>query len=378
MHRAPCGAVTGRWMVLCMRAMQVGMVAVALESAGGSARATVVGADAAEASAPNAPRPGQVSLHTVAPGTPVRTTARTTAGMGNGAARNFSFAACQAQLADDPDGTRDYADDWQDHGGGAEAEYCGALADMALGDVGDAAATLDRLSRVAHWPQGWVAPSRHPPLPPVPSPSVPSRAVTASRGDTTPQPAGVVGGAQQNGTQAGIQDGTQAGPHDTPESLRHRAHVAEEAARAWQANDSPRQALDSATYGLWLDPHDMTLRVIHARLCVDMGMAQQAVADLTPLPGDTALRVDALVTRAAANRALGHIDLAATDIAAALQLSPHNVAAELECGILHERQGRMEDARADWQQVIALAPDSHEADLARQDLSLLEADPAAP
>ena len=130
--------------------------------------------------------------------------------------------------------------------------------------------------------------------------------------------------------------------------------------------------------GLWLDPRDMTLRVIHARISVDMGMAQQAVSDLTPLPDDATLRVDALVTRAAANRELGHIDLAATDIAAALQQAPHNVAAELECGILHERQGRMEDARADWQQVIALAPDSHEADLARQDLSLLEADPAAP
>ncbi|MCE2578428.1 hypothetical protein LDL36_07915 [Komagataeibacter sp. FNDCR1] len=324
-----------------MRAMQVGMMVMALESAGGSARATVVGADAAGATGtPHAPRPG---------GPSARAGGASQAGGGRaGTGQEFSFATCQSHLSDDPDGTRDYADDWQEHGGGAEAEYCGALAEMALGDVGDAAATLDRLSHITHWPHGDAA-------------HAPSQVAGAPAG----APASAPGGAED-------------ARHDTPESLRRRAHVAEEAARAWQANDSPRQALDSATYGLWLDPHDMTLRVIHARISVDMGMAQQAISDLTPLPDDATLRVDALVTRAAANRELGQIDLAATDITAALQQAPHNVAAELECGILHERQGKMEEARADWQQVIALAPDSHEADLARQDLSLLEADPAAP
>ncbi|POF63673.1 tetratricopeptide repeat protein [Novacetimonas maltaceti] len=341
LYGVPCGGRTARWRVVCMRAMQVGMMVMALESAGGSARATVVGADTASATGtPHAPRAGAA---------PARVTGRPQAVGGGPAARqDFSFATCQSHLSDDPDGTRDYAEDWQEHGGGAEAEYCGALAEMALGDVGDAADTLDRLSHITHWPHGEAAPPAKAPS------SAPSQA------------AGTPGGGREEER------------HDTPESLHRRAHVAEEAARAWQADDSPRQALDSATYGLSLDPHDMTLRVIHARISVDMGMAQQAVSDLTPLPDDATLRVDALVTRAAANRELGQIDLAATDIAAALQQAPHNVAAELESGILHERQGKMEDARADWQQVIALAPDSHEADLARQDLSLLEADPAAP
>lgn len=66
------------------------------------------------------------------------------------------------------------------------------------------------------------------------------------------------------------------------------------------------------------------------------------------------------------------------DINAALKDMPDNGAALLERGILYQRQGLMEAARADWQDVVAVAPDSDEADLARQDLSLLETDPEAP
>lgn len=340
------GASAMRWPGLCMRAMQLGMIVVALESAGTAAiaaRATTVARDTPDETGATHARQDGVALHPAAP---------VTAGQGSatdGSGRGFSFSTCQSHLSDDPDGTRDYAEDWEEHGGGAEAQYCGALAEMALGDVGDAAGTLDRLSHVAHWPLGEPANQGKAASP-----------ATREKTATTAVPP--------------VDDIA----HDTPDSLRRRAHVAEEAARAWQANDSPRQALDSAAYGLRLDPGDMTLHVIHARISVDMGMAQQAISDLTPLPDDATLRVDALVTRAAANRELGHIDLAATDIASALRQSPHNVAAALECGILNERQGKLEEARANWQEVIALAPDSHEADLARQDLSLLEADPAAP
>ncbi len=242
----------------------------------------------------------------------------------------WSFAHCTATVSDDPDGARDYAEDWLGHGGGLEAEQCEALARIELGDVATAAASLDRLAHVPGWPVGDPAPAH-----------------------------------------AGTQP-------DTPQSLRRRAAVAEQAARAWQADDSPKQAFDSAAYGLTLEPGDVPLRLVYARVAVELDQPQRAIDTLTPLPSVPAERDEALVARAAAWRRMGRIGQAMTDINAALKDMPRNGAALLERGILYQREGQMAQARADWQDVVTLAPDSDEADLARQDLSLLETDPEAP
>lgn len=240
----------------------------------------------------------------------------------------WSFARCTATVSDDPDGARDYAEDWLNHGGGLEAQQCEALARIELGDVATAAASLDRLAHVPGWPVG-------------------------------------------DSAHAGMQP-------DTPQSLRRRAAVAEQAARAWQADDSPKQAFDSATYGLMLEPDDVPLRLVYARVAVELDQPQRAIDTLTPLPSVPAERDEALVARAAAWRRMGRIEQAMTDINAALKDMPRNGAALLERGILYQREGQMAQARADWQDVVTLAPDSDEADLARQDLSLLETDPEAP
>jgi regulator of sirC expression with transglutaminase-like and TPR domain len=47
----------------------------------------------------------------------------------------------------------------------------------------------------------------------------------------------------------------------------------------------------------------------------------------------------------------------------------------LERGILRQRRNDDEGARADWQRAISLAPDTATADLAEQNLALLEAGP---
>lgn len=240
----------------------------------------------------------------------------------------WSFARCTATVSDDPDGALDYAADWLAHGGGLEARQCDALARIELGDVATAAAALDRLAHVSGWP---------------------------------------VGDPAHAGTQP-----------DTPQSLRRRAAVAEQAARAWQADDSPKQAFDSATYGLTLEPDDVPLRLVYARVAVELDQPQRAIDTLTPLPSIPGERDEALVARAAAWRRMGRIEQAMTDINAALKDMPRNGAALLERGILYQREGQMVQARADWQDVVTLAPDSDEADLARQDLSLLETDPEAP
>ncbi|RFD21277.1 hypothetical protein DY926_01875 [Komagataeibacter melaceti] len=250
------------------------------------------------------------------------------------APQEWSLRRCTATLSDDPDGARDYAADWHNHGGGLEAEQCDAMAQMELGDVAGAATALDRLAHTPDWP------------------------------------AGAASGGQAAGAAGAVVDERAA--------LPRRAALAEQAARAWQADDSPRQALDSAGYGLTLAPGSPTLRLVYARVAVELDQPARAIATLTPLPDAPAERDEALVARAGAWRRLGRIDQGMADINAALKDAPHDGAALLERGILYMRQGEMEAARADWQDVVTLAPDSDEADLARQDLSLLETDPEAP
>ncbi|WP_220789703.1 tetratricopeptide repeat protein [Gluconacetobacter johannae] len=157
-----------------------------------------------------------------------------------------------------------------------------------------------------------------------------------------------------------------------------RADIAGEAARAWQEDGDPARAFDSAGYGLTLRPDDPGLRMVRARAGVESGHAAQAVADLSPLPARADMLAQALVVRASAYRRLGRIDLARADIDAAVGRAPQDVAALLERGIVRQRQGDLTGARSDWEQVKALAPDSRQADMARQDLAVLEADPDAP
>jgi regulator of sirC expression with transglutaminase-like and TPR domain len=54
---------------------------------------------------------------------------------------------------------------------------------------------------------------------------------------------------------------------------------------------------------------------------------------------------------------------------------PDNAEGLLERGILRQRKRDEAGARADWQRIMALVPGTPTADLAQQDLALLEAGP---
>ena len=58
---------------------------------------------------------------------------------------------------------------------------------------------------------------------------------------------------------------------------------------------------------------------------------------------------------------------------AALTAAPDNPEALLERGILHQLRGNEAQARADWERVVSVAPDSPAAELAQQNLALNEA-----
>jgi predicted TPR repeat methyltransferase len=84
--------------------------------------------------------------------------------------------------------------------------------------------------------------------------------------------------------------------------------------------------------------------------------------------------------RAAAQRRMGALDLAARDVRRALELAPELPEAWLERGILERMAGRPDAARAAWIRVLAADPDGPSGDAARaqiEDLELGTRPPAA-
>lgn len=154
-----------------------------------------------------------------------------------------------------------------------------------------------------------------------------------------------------------------------------RARVYGEAIQAWLLADESARAYGAATLALSLTPDDVDLMVDRALAAGNMGRYLDAIDDLTRGLEREPHRADALVLRASAFRHEGKMDRALSDIARALEADPANAEAYLERGILKERTGDRAGAQADWDQAISLGPDTTTADLAQQNLSLLEAGP---
>ncbi len=154
-----------------------------------------------------------------------------------------------------------------------------------------------------------------------------------------------------------------------------RAMLFHQASQAWLMDGDASRAHAAATHALALTPDDADLRIERAASAGILARFGEVVEDLSLALQAEPGRADALVLRGAALRHLGRDAEAVTDIEAALALDPENVEALLERGILRQRQDDAAGARADWERAIAVAPDSAAADLARQNLALLEAGP---
>jgi tetratricopeptide (TPR) repeat protein len=154
-----------------------------------------------------------------------------------------------------------------------------------------------------------------------------------------------------------------------------RAAVYDQAAQAWLIAGEPARAFAAASHAVDLAPEMPDLRVDRAMAAEQLGHWPEAVDDLTQALAAEPRRPDALVLRGTAQRHLGQLDLAQADIDAALKLDAEDSEALLERGILKQHRDDTEGARADWQRAIELAPDSQAADLAQQNLALLEAGP---
>jgi tetratricopeptide (TPR) repeat protein len=155
-----------------------------------------------------------------------------------------------------------------------------------------------------------------------------------------------------------------------------RAAVFAQAGEAWIAAGRPLRAHAALTLALALTPDAPVVLSERAMASLTLDRPADALADLERAVVGDPSAVEPWVLRASALRRLDRIGPAAESVAQALQLDPENVEALLERGIIRQIQGDGAGARADWERVIETAPDGSAADLAAQNMALIEAGPA--
>jgi regulator of sirC expression with transglutaminase-like and TPR domain len=154
-----------------------------------------------------------------------------------------------------------------------------------------------------------------------------------------------------------------------------RASIFGQAEEAWMMASQPDRAYEAATQALALKPDDADLLIERATAANAMGRFMDSIDDLNRALELDPRREDALVLRGSAWRNEEKLDLAQADIDHAIDIDPDDPEALLERGILRQRKGDTAGAQADWERAITLDPDSTAADLAQQNLALLEAGP---
>ncbi len=154
-----------------------------------------------------------------------------------------------------------------------------------------------------------------------------------------------------------------------------RATVYGQADQAWLIAGDAEHAFGAATLALSLSPDDPDLLIDRAVAAGILERYQDSIDDLTRALDADPKRADAYTFRGSAWRHLDQLGLAEDDIDRALILDPDRPDALLERGILRQRQNNDAGARSDWERAMKLAPDTSTADLAQQNLALLEAGP---
>jgi len=154
-----------------------------------------------------------------------------------------------------------------------------------------------------------------------------------------------------------------------------RATVLSQAVQARLLAKQPARAMELATEALRLTPASTDLLIQRATAAKALGRRDLAIEDLTKALALDPARPDVLMMRASILRALGRLDPAAKDLGQAISLAKDDPEILLERGILRQRMGNASGARADWRRILELDPDSEAADLAEQNLALLDAGP---
>lgn len=152
-----------------------------------------------------------------------------------------------------------------------------------------------------------------------------------------------------------------------------RAAILGQASRAWLMIDQAQKARRASSDALALLPNDPDLQFDDAIAAMATKDFSVAVVDLDQVLATDPKREEALVARATCLQELGKLDSAMRDANAAVKLDGDDQDALLERGIIRQHTGDIAGARADWQQVQSINPDTSSADLATQNLALLDA-----
>jgi len=155
-----------------------------------------------------------------------------------------------------------------------------------------------------------------------------------------------------------------------------RAAMHSQASQAWLMAGRVDDALIAARAAVGMVSDNPDLWIELAQVALVRKDYAMAVDDLTRALALDRNRADILVLRAAANRLRGALDAALGDVDRAIDADPDNAEALLERGVLRQRRDDPDGARRDWMRVVAIAPESQAADLATQDLELLDAGPS--
>lgn len=154
-----------------------------------------------------------------------------------------------------------------------------------------------------------------------------------------------------------------------------RAAVFGQAGEAWIAAGRPQRAHAALTLALALTPADPELLTERAMASLALDHPAEALMDADRVVIAEPTLVEAWIVRASALRRLDRLAQAAESVVQALRLDGDNVEALLERGIIRQAQGDAAGARSDWERVVELSPDGAAADLAAQNMALIEAGP---
>jgi tetratricopeptide (TPR) repeat protein len=154
-----------------------------------------------------------------------------------------------------------------------------------------------------------------------------------------------------------------------------RATLLGQAAEARMMAEQSEGALLDATEAVSLAPDDPDLLIGRANALDALERDDEAIEDLTEALRRDPARGDALVSRAALLRRNERLADARADIDRAIVIDPDDVDALLERGILRQLNGDLEGARRDWMRLRQIDPNSDAAELATQNLTLLDSGP---
>ena len=150
-----------------------------------------------------------------------------------------------------------------------------------------------------------------------------------------------------------------------------RADILDQAGNAWLLAHQGAAAEADFTASLKFAPTDGDTWADRGRARAMLRHWAAAESDLTVALGYVG-RPELFVFRAAARRALNRMKDARADIDSALKLDPRNADALVERGSLKLIAGDKQGARADWREVLTIAPDGAAGDEARRRIEDLE------